>query len=269
MDLWVVWSVVQSFPAEDYLFLPSGDPSDRWSYSSSHDPSKYWRFRFTIQPEEIITADEKPNLKGENSTNPPGFGIKHHRLDPYPSDHADHKWDVSRQLEITIANPDLIPQDKFPPLLEYADQPKALNIPTPFPNNPVQGNDDVGGPGWLDEDSNPYDAYNNISHKNLHHEIGQLTSSDRPEVKFLTSSGVSGSTLGFVINFKEFARLNLISSTTDATDGKGWYRISDYCLWHYVNAATFGEYPTNSGTLRWVDSGSASTTGRFDIPEEP
>jgi len=34
-------------------------------------------------------------------------------------------------------------------------------------------------------------------------------------------------------------------------------------------AATYGEPPTGSGTFRWVDSGSVSATGRFDIPEEP
>jgi hypothetical protein len=75
--------------------------------------------------------------------------------------------------------------------------------------------------------------------------------------------------LSIVANFKEFARLNLVATGKNAADGEGWYRISDHTLWHHVMAATYGEHPAGSGTFRWVDSGSISATGRFEIPEEP
>lgn len=270
MNVWVVWSEAEAFPAENYDFLPSGNPpNDAWSYSSSFNFNKYWRFRFTIQPADIITADEKPNLKGNKITNPPGYKTYHHNVTDLHSDHAKFKWDVSRQLEVTVLNPNLIPKVKFPQVMEYANQPKKRDIPIPFPANPVKGNDDPGGPNWLDEDANPYNAYEDVLRVDLEHGIGQLSSSDRPEIKFLNTNGVQGATLGFVSNFKEFARLNLLAPGQGADDGKGWYRISDYSLWHYVMAATYGEEPSGSGTFRWVKTGSVSGKERFEIPEEP
>jgi len=269
MNVWVVWSEVDTTVAEDYQFLPSGDPWDRWSYSSSALPEKYWRFRFTIQPPEIITDEDKPNLDGENNTKPPGHQTKHHILTDLPRDHASRKWDTSRQLEVTVVNLNLIPKANFPEYPEYANQPKMLDVPIPFPDDPVEGNDDPGGQFFLDEDSNPYDAFEDEIRVDLAHEIGQISCSDRPEVKFLNSMGVQGSTLAVVANFREFARLNLIPADKNGADGEGWYRISDHKLWHYVMAATYGEHPTGSGTFRWLDSDSVSSTGRFEIPEEP
>lgn len=269
MNVWVVWSEVTATVAEDYQFLPSGDPWDRWSYASSPLYGKRWRFLFTIQPSEIITAVDRPNLDGANNTKPPGHGSVHHHLTQYPADHATHKWDTSRQLEVTVVNPNLIPKTNFPALLEYVNQPKALDVPISFPKDPVQGNDDPGGVGFLDEDSNPYAAFQAPPRVDLIHQIGQISCSDRPEFNFLNSMGIQGSTLAVVANFKEFARLNLIPKGKSKTDGDGWYRISTHTLWHHVMAATYGEFPTGSGTFRWVDSGSVSATGRFDIPEEP
>lgn len=269
MNVWVVWSQVDSTVAEDYQFLPSGNPTDRWSYSSSQLKENYWRFRFTIQPATIITAADRPKLDGANDTKPPGHGSTHHQLNQYPADHASNRWDTGRQLEVTVINPNLIPKANFPALPEYANQPKAQDVPVPFPNDPVEGNDDPGGAGLLDEDSNPYAAFQDPTRPNLAHQIGQISCSDRPEIAFLNSMGVQGSTLAIVANFKEFARLNLIPKGTNGADGEGWYRISDHTLWHYVMAATYGEHSAGSGIFRWVDSGSVSTTGRFDIPEEP
>ncbi len=265
----MVWSEVNANNAEDYQFLPSVNPWDSWSYSSSALPEKFWRFRFTIQPAEIITAADRPKLEGANDTKPPGHGTPHHHLTQYPADHASHKWDTSRQLEVTVVNPNLIPKANFPELPEYANQPKVQDVPIPFPNDLVQGNDDPGGAGFLDEDSNPYVAFQDQLRPDLTHQIGQISCSDRPEFKFLNSMGVQGSTLAIVANFKEFARLNLIPEGKDAGDGEGWYRISEHSLWHHVMAATYGEHPTGSGTFRWVDSNSVSATGRFEIPEEP
>jgi hypothetical protein len=269
MNVWVVWSEVNATVAEDYQFLPSGDPWDRWSYGSSPLYAKIWKFRFTIQPATIITAADRPKLEGANYTKPPGHGTPHHHLIQYPADHASHKWDTSRQLEVTVVNPNLIPKANFPELPEYANQPKAQDVPVPFPNDPVQGNDDPGGVGFLDEDANPYVAFQDQIRVDLSHQIGQISCNDRPEFTFLNSMGIQGSILSIVANYKEFARLNLVAAGNNAADGEGWYRISDHMLWHHVMAATYGEHPTGSGTFRWVDSGSISATGRFEIPEEP
>lgn len=269
MNVWIVWSENVAIPAVGYDFLGAGNPTDRWSYSSSPRREDFWRFRFTIQPSEIITGLDRPKLDGQNITKPPGHATLHHGLTQYPADHASLKWDTSRQLEVTVVNPNLIPKVKFPNLPEYANQPKAVDIPIAFPTDAVQGNDDPGGTGFLDEDSNPYVAYEVQTNPNLSHGIGQISCSDRPEFPFLNSTGVQGATLAHLANFKEFARLNLTSSEQNAVDGQGWFRISDYALWHCMTAATFGEHPTGSGVFRWMDAGSASATGKLSLPENP
>ena len=272
MVVWVVWSDVTANPAEGYQFLSKTNASGGiygYAYSSSLMPIKYWRFRFAIVPVDMaVTANNAdiPNLMGGKITNPPGADIPYYSNSELPSDHADLKWDATRQVEVTVLNSDMILKNKFPQTAIFANQTKAYDVPIHFPDSQVQGNDDPGAPNLRDEDDNPYAQFS--SYPNLTHDIGQLSSSDRPEFTFLNSTGQNGSSLAVIFNFREFARLNIVGPGTEQTTGKGWYRISDPVLWHYVMAGLYGEFPTGCGMFRWVNSGSESATGRFDIPDE-
>jgi len=272
MVVWVVWSDVTASPAEGYQFQSKTNPTGEiygWAYSSSLLPVKYWRFQFTIAPADIALSANNadiPNLMGGRITKPPGADIPYYANAELPSDHAEFKWDVSRQVEVTVLNPDMILKNKFPQTTIFANQTKAYDVSIHFPDNPVQGNDDPGAPTLRDEDDNPYAQFS--SYPNLAHEPGQLSSSDRPEFTFLNSTGQNGASLAVIFNFREFARLNIAGVGTEQTTGKGWYRISDYELWHYVMAGLYGEFPTGCGVFRWVTSGSESAEGRFEIPDE-
>ncbi len=275
MVVWVVWSEVTATPAEGYQFLPKNDPTGvnyGSTYTSSLEPAKQWRFQFTIQPVDITTTANNadiPNLTGGKITDPPGTGITYYANGQWPSDHAVRKWDMSRQVEVTVLNTDCILKEKFPPLAVFANQSKAVDVPIHFPDNPVQGNDDPGGPTVLkDEDDNPYEAFS--ASANLTHNAGQLSSSSRPEFTFLNSTGQgqSGCSLAVIFNYKEFARLNIVGAGTEQATGKGWYRISDPELWHYVMSGLYGEFPAGSGMAHWVTCGSESAEGRFDNPLE-
>ena len=275
MVVWVVWSDVTATPATGYQFTPKRDASGvtyAWMYTSPLETVNYWRFQFNIQPVDItVTANNAdiPNLMGDKITDPPGANINYFANPDLKGDHATLKWDVSRQTEVTVLNTDLILKTSFPPLAVFANQTKDTDVPILFPDNPVQGNDDPGGPQVMkDEDDNPYQAFSTLP--KLAHDIGQLSSCAHPEFTFLNSIGLgqSGCSLALFFNYKEFARLNIVGASTPQAPGAGWYRISDQNLWHYVMSGLYGEFPIGCGVASWVTCGSETAVGRFNNPLE-
>lgn len=159
------------------------------------------------------------------------------------ADTAPLKWDVSRQVKVTIKNPGLIPNLMQPGLPEfvYKDQPKAENDPVQFPVNPVEGNDDAA---WDDEDDNPYRAR---SGNGLDHAIAELSSADAPGAVALNIWGAAGRLFANIGDFREFARVELWDR--HRTTGTFWYRISDHVAWHFNFQATW-----DTTTGQWVPS---------------
>lgn len=254
-NVWVVWATCTSMNGVANFNRYTGYA--RYEVLPT-DPT-WWRFKFKIEPASICdpTNPERPDLTGEDLADPPGFGNTY-SVDPSlgAADTATAKWDVSRQSQTTIRNPNSIPKND---LLQggfsqawAVNQPKAVDIPVPFPASDVEGNDDPLAPPGIDEDVNPYRAIHGGSV--LNHDIGELSSIDAPAAGIVDWWGATGMTIAVENNFREFARLELWDGSR--TGGKFWFRISDHLLWHHYLKSKF-----NSTSLKWEDNSSSSGLG--------
>lgn len=215
------------------------------------------KFKFVIKPSSICDPNilERPDLEGVRKQDVPGAN-QVHSTDPKngPGDHAAKKWDVSRQMQIRIRNPNSIPKAS---LVQsgpswFANQPLAVDTPVPFPTNPAEGNDDFSIPTQIDEDDIPYQKRDNQDA--LDHQVGEITSIDSPEFPVLNNWGATGRHFGTEANFREFCRLEINDGRR--TSGTFWYRISDYYEWHHYLSTDY-----NGTTNVWDDAGSSSDTG--------
>jgi hypothetical protein len=213
-------------------------------------------FAATTLPAAIcdIGVLERPNLKGFSSKPAPGVGKLHPGFSEFFADGASRKWDVSRQMQWTVRNQQLIPKPEldFPPGTQWmVNQPKAVDSPVMFPKNPVEGNDDpILTPPRFDETSDPYVAVTNLG-EDLNHAVGELTSNDTPALNVYDIFAVPGRTFAKELDFREFMRLEL--SDGSRTAGRFWFRISDYKEWHHYMKVEF-----EAGTRSWKNAGSIS-----------
>jgi hypothetical protein len=254
MNVWVVWAIAQPRVG---TVQPLPDP-DWFEYRISIEEDKNWRFKFTIQQPTIITDGDRPALHGaaDPRKKVPGHN-KPYPTDPDPqlkADTADFKWDVSRQMSISLRNPGLITKAQLEEHFtgQWTDgQPQAVHTPVPYPQNPVEGNDD---PFSADEENNPYAVSNQMG---LEHESGEITSFDSPGWSVLNSWG-SANDQEFVAmtNFREFSRVQLWDGKRE--NGEFWFRISNYGLWHHSLKAKFAAPPG-----KWNDNGSSSALGNI------
>lgn len=179
-------------PAEVYLF----QNNQRAGYGAAGSI----RWDATIQPQEIITDTDKPNLRDKNTVLPPG-----------PIGGVNMKWDMSRQRRIK--------RFEGPPLQQVealgGNYPSAGDAPLEYPDNPVLGNDDASTD---DEDNDPY----SVDLEPFDNPIGTLRSYDLPYRVIFNSRGVNGEQVRWRLHFREFVRLELNGN---------WYRISDWGLW--------------------------------------
>lgn len=245
MNVWIVWSepVVQKGTG---VF----DIGDGWSeHRIPTTVEEGWRFRYAISPLSIITDTEKPSLQGPASKPVPGAGNPHLLIEGVSADSATTKWDVSRQMQTTVRNPNLIAKqllvaaddtDAF-----WANQPQALDILLSFPTAAEEGNDD---PPIADESGNPYEASTALG---LDHSIGEVSSQDAPNVAFFNSWGQDGFGLSVEHEFREFVRLELWDSSREA--GKFWFRISEFYPWHFKSKVKYKEPPG-----QWQNDGSST-----------
>lgn len=254
MNVWVVWAITQPRVG---TIKPLPDP-DWFEYRIGIEEDKNWRFKFTIEPAGIITDADRPALHGnaDLQKNVPGHN-KPFPIDPDPNLKADtaiNKWDVSRQLSVSLRNPGLITKAQLEEHFtgQWTDgQPQNLHTPVPYPTNPVEGNDD---PFTLDEENNPYAVSNQMG---LEHQIGEIASFDAPGWAVLNSWGkVADQEFVAMNNFREFARVQLWDGKR--VNGNFWFRISDYGLWHHSLKAKF-DLPTG----KWKDNGSSAALGNI------
>ena len=242
--VWVVWADVKS--------VTKGTPS--FSQYPNQAGVKYeieengkWRFVFKIQPDALFDQSviERPDLVGKN-TNPAPGAAKPHTLNPaVAGDDATRKWDVSRQIQVTIRNPGGVNTQGLTPAAWYANQPQPEATPVAFPGLDVEGNDD---PKLEDEDGNPYGPCTRLS---LEHEKGEISSSDFPRLSIAAANGVADAFFTKELDFREFARLELWDGKR--TTGQFWFRISGYQKWHHHLRTTF-----NGTTSNWENTGSSA-----------
>lgn len=258
LNVWVVWADLKSTTAYENVGFNLGETAS--SYSGNPFSEGGWRFVFSIKPTSITSAtDDRPALDGNKQTPVPGASNPYFANSGWIADSAAKKWDVSRQLENTILNLNLIPKANFPDHAIYANQPKKKDVPVPYPSNAAEGNDDPLA--LVDENDDPYNAN---TANGLTHDVGELASYDNPNFSIPNSAGVSGSAFTNLANFREFARLE-IASSSPASGATTWFRISNYKEWHHVLAAIYGSLD-NQATYFWKDSGSESAEGIFEIP---
>lgn len=188
----------------------------------------------TINPKEIITDTDRPDLEGApNAAHlPPGTNSNGDLL----AGGVNAKWDMSRQIRKRLF--------VGPPLQAVANPPPFENVPS-YPTTAaawidVTGNDDAG---TGDENNNPYIAFADPNPDagrfptspplSLSHAPAQITSIDRPTRSLQVDpfAGNGGEQRRWWLNFREFARVQL--------DGH-WYRCSDWGVlgpWRFHIAA--------------------------------
>lgn len=233
LNVWVVWSTgsVVYTPTPVYdptanVSLVDGTTGGRVSFIASDSITDPMVFKFRIFPIGLFDlAADIPDLRGPKETDPPG-GEAPLAPGKQLSTGAAKKWDISRAIKVTLVNPN-IPRAKFPASSVLPDNPAILagqpqnGVVLLFPSDPLIGTDD-----WLDGSISvdPYSEFVSQDIPPLSHEIGDVTSSDRPSSSisdYLSAGGYYEERN----DFREFLRLNL---------GTKWYGVSHFLEWHFI-----------------------------------
>ena len=254
MDVWVVWATVTTTNGAT-IFAPIAN-GVKFHIPQSADKIK--RFIFKIEPPEIYDQNltERPKLNGVKNFPPPGNGNTY-AIDPLygACDTADLKWDVSRQIQVTLRNPNNIPkadmQQSGVPAAFLVNLPPGDDVPVKFPQSDIEGNDDAKSPiGAIDENCNPYQVVTTLG---LEHAIGELSTIDGPSLLAFDNWGAAGRSLQIEYDFREFARLELWDGKR--ATGQFWYRISEQKTWHHHMHVEF-----DAATSKWKNSGCSPAT---------
>ncbi len=197
-------------------------------------------FTGTIDPMEIVSDADRPDLSGAKTVAPPNVpaadnGVMNKGKDL--SNGATMKWDVSRQIRQKIVNPNAI---------ALPDPPYTSDFFTTFanyPSDPLCGNDDQGAG---DRDNDPYAGV-----------VGAITSTDDPASSVFSGTGAVGNTLEIRIHFREFARLELEGAWTRVSGDFPW---RFHQKWKKASEAADDQDHNGDGDKMdnvWIDDGSA------------
>jgi outer membrane protein OmpA-like peptidoglycan-associated protein len=191
--------------------------------------------RFRVQPPEIITDADRPDIHGP-AVPVPGAAQTHVlSLTALAGGACGHRWDASRQVRARVLNPHLYTiADLGGPLGRlWADPPAANSVRENYPANDVQGNDDTSD---TDENNSPYCS------------AGVVTGIDAPTMALLNATGADGNTFEIRAHFREFLRVNL---------GTKWYRASDFSLWrvHFRFRRVAGAWTDNVSVFAQDNTG--------------
>jgi len=102
MNVWVIWATVHRVQTGIAWYKNIEKVA---KYYVPQTVEETWKFIFDIEPKTLFTSSEYPNLDAGKGTDVPGKGIKHIIQTTLDADHAILKWDVSRQMKVTIRNP--------------------------------------------------------------------------------------------------------------------------------------------------------------------
>jgi len=214
---WVVWSSLSatSTGAITSVRLGTGGDQRLQIRSGGYD------FAADIQPTEITTDSDIPNLKGPKSGGPPGTT---NTCGKALSGGATNKWDISRRMRVKHINPDAV---------SPIGSPACIFVEKSYPSNEVEGNDDATTDD--PEDNNPYDAPQ-----------GRITGTDAPRLSLFDNTGTNGSSVEVRAHWGEFLRVEL---------GTNWYRASDFLDWrvHFRFLKESGVW-TNNATDKALDN---------------
>ena len=208
-----------------------------------------YNFKFTILPQSIITDNDHPDLRGQNTynnvvVNPPGSGTLHFIFATDLKGGAGAKWDVSRHIKAKVINPHLYGPtdlDEVPGTL-WNNQTVASDIPVSFPSDDRIGNDDTS---TGDEDNDPYSASSKLNNT---HAVGEITSTDAPNQLMRHSTGADGDSFELRYHFREFSRILI---------GDEWYRCSDFLEWraHFTLKRQNGTWANDGSSLALDNNG--------------
>jgi hypothetical protein len=276
ITVWILWTATTvDRGTGQWDALAEGGARYRTLGPVAGDPVEAgWHFVFTIFPQEIVTSPgDKPDLEGPNSTPPPG----HFQLWPteitYESDGtarwadtATTKWDISRNMSITVRNPKLIAKSFLdqsnPRGLFFQGQPNVELESVMYPEEDAAGNDDPTLRNGMDEEDNPYDP---SVEPNLRHLKGEIASFDVPSIGALGpwGEGDNGRTYSLEMDFSEFARVELCGTSSSGAGPRTWYRISEFTPWHHAFKALY-DILLPIGIGAWYDNSSSSGEGNLN-----
>ncbi len=262
-DVWVVWCDSPTVTVGTASFAQVTDPKyvggvlvTNENIGAAYSSTAFWTFKFVIKPYSICNPNvvERPDLSGPKQNPVPGAGNDYSFNPSLKADSATLKWDVSRQVKVSVRNPNSIGkaalENSFPTAF-CVNQPTANDSPVNFPSStsPAEGNDDPDlSP--VDEDTNPYQA---VPSGNLQHGVGELISIDAPRFYAEKAWGAAGYHWGAEDNFREFCRLEITDG--ERLTGTFWFRISDYFDWHFYLSTDFDGIPRE-----WRDGAPPSQT---------
>lgn len=185
MRVWIVWSSITGGVASPVVTpITSGTTRIGTRISASFSSSA------TIQPAEIITDANRPDLSGAGS-NPPGTT---NSCGASLAGGVINKWDMSRRVTIRSNATVTLPS-------------ACVDNTDNYPTDPAVGNDDAG---VGDENDDPYSN------------SGKVSSVDQPTRARVESVGVVGDTYETQLWFQEFARLQLGSTWVVISDPLSW-----------------------------------------------
>lgn len=229
LNVWIVWSEITATDAPN----ETGDKGTYFLVSMGYE------FKHTINPSTIITASERPDLSGANSSPaPPAAGLNH-KGDPLTGG-VNKKWDSSRKIRKKTLNPAGVPLPgdasfhgnfhNFPSMTDGDGRPGGAGAVS-FTDWLVAGNDDAG---VGDEDNDPYTS----PHPRI------LWGIDTPSRYINHTAGANGNTVEWRLHFLEFTRLEI---------NRKWYLISNYFPWRV-------HYKVKKEGGKWKDNGSNKAT---------
>ena len=225
LNVWVVWV------AGSALSIPPLTVTETAAVTQIKGDFDY---TWSIEPVEITSEIDIPDLTGANGVPPPNPEKLHIATNEPLSSGADSKWDCSRQVRVKILNPSLFTKIQLPATdgALYDNQPLATEVREDYPSGPVlEGNDDSS---TAEESNDPY----------IEDALGKLGASDTPGLPMLGTTGVNGDTFEQRNHFKEFVRLEIANK---------WYRVADPVAW---KVHIKFKKQSNSGTLMWMNDGS-------------
>lgn len=229
LNIWIVWSEITASNAAD----TTGDKGTFFLVSMGYE------FIHTIKPSTIITASDRPDLSGSNTSPVPPLSGLNHKGDPLTGG-VNRKWDSSRKIRKKTLNPAgvVLPGDAsfhgnfhdFPSMADGDGRPGGAGAVS-FTDWLVAGNDDAG---VGDEDNDPYTSPH----------FKALWGIDTPTRFISHTAGANGNTVEWRLHFVEFTRLEI--------NGK-WYLISNYFPWRV-------HYKLKKESGKWKNNGSNKAT---------
>lgn len=247
MNVWIVWADIVATGHRAIQIVYEKAPTK----GNPKVPEKLvaaisiWTSKATVSPKQLFDLKaDIPDLRGAPTQNVPGAADRHPatnerlggdmRDSEFVGGGADHRWDISRRIQVRISSPTVATADHAAiyvgPIFDGLPSDKQLTTAA-YPLNEVVGNDDAAAD---DEDNRIYlDGRAQPGLLGVVLTSGEIASFDAPFIPgFKSSAGMAdGETYEVLADFGEFARLQIGNSNSPAY--RNWYTISSFRPWHH------------------------------------